>query len=218
MSITREPEARKIDPRVVRTRHLLREALVATILEKGYDATNIQDITDRAGLRRATFYLHYRDKEELLLKMMHDTLDELMQKMEAQSVHAFTPETQSSEDLLTFEHVQERADLYRAVLSGQGAAEITRGIRDYLAERIRENCARKHPDLEISMPIEVVANYLAAVKLNMVIWWLDSGMPYAPREMAEMCSRLAMYGAAPILEPFANYPALNSTGENHDRI
>ena len=205
MSKIAESELKKTDPRVVRTRQMLREALVASILEKGYDATNIQDITDRAGLRRATFYLHYRDKDELLLKMMQETLDELMHKMEARSADAFTAETQSSEDLLTFQHVQARADLYRAVLSGRGAAAITRGIRDYLAVSIRENCRRKHPDLDMSMPIEVLANYLAAVKLNMVIWWLDSGMQYTPEEMAEMCSRLAMYGAAPILEPFANH-------------
>ncbi len=72
---------KKLDPRVVRTRQMLRDALVATILDKGYDATNIQDITERAGLRRATFYLHYRDKEELLLSMLHDTVDELIEQM-----------------------------------------------------------------------------------------------------------------------------------------
>ncbi|MCL4562929.1 MAG: TetR/AcrR family transcriptional regulator [Chloroflexi bacterium] len=32
------------------------------ILEKGYDAVSIQDVTDRADLARATFYLHARDK------------------------------------------------------------------------------------------------------------------------------------------------------------
>ncbi len=205
MSTIRESETRKIDPRVVRTKQMLREALVACILEKGYDATSIQDITDRAGLRRATLYLHYRDKEDLMLALIRGMLDDLMHKMEAQSEQAFTPETQSSEDTLTFLHVQERADLYRAVLRGQGAAEITRGIRDYLAARIRENCTRGHPDLDMSIPIEVVANYLAAVKLHMVIWWLENGMPYPPQQMAAMCSRLANYGAAPILEPFANH-------------
>src|SRR6185369_13971963 len=122
MSITREPETKKLDPRVIRTRQLLREALVANILEKGYDATNIQDITDRAGLRRATFYLHYADKDALLLSMMQETLDALMQEMESRSAKSFSAETQPSEDLMTFEHVQERADLYRAVLSGHGAA------------------------------------------------------------------------------------------------
>src|SRR5215813_4202218 len=102
---------RKTDPRVIRTRQMLRDALIATILDKGYDATSIQDITDRAGLRRATFYLHYKDKDELLLHMLRDTLDELMHQMEAQSPAAFTPENMRSEDELVFRHVQERADL-----------------------------------------------------------------------------------------------------------
>jgi AcrR family transcriptional regulator len=100
MSIIREPEAKGTYPRVIRTGQRLPEALVASVLQKGYDSTSIQDITHRAGLRRATFYLHFRGKEELLLSMLRDTLDELLQKMEAQSSHAFTPETQRSEDVL----------------------------------------------------------------------------------------------------------------------
>ena len=203
MSITIAPEAKKIDPRVVRTRQMLRDALIASILEQGYDATYIQDITDRAGLRRATFYLHYRDKDDLMVGLIRDMLDDLLAEIEAQSSHNFNAATQGSEDLLTFMHVQQHADLYRAVLRGQGAVEITRAVRDYLASRIRATCTLRQPDMDLSMPLEILANYLAAVKLNMVIWWLDAGMPYPPQEMAAMCSRLTMFGAAPILEPFA---------------
>lgn len=61
---------RKLDPRVVRTRQQLREALVSLIEEKGFDALTVQDITDRAELNRATFYLHYQDKQELLVKRL----------------------------------------------------------------------------------------------------------------------------------------------------
>jgi AcrR family transcriptional regulator len=198
-----ESETKKLDPRVVRTRHLLRESLVANILQKGYDATSIQDITDHAGLRRATFYLHYGDKDELMVSLIRDMLDDLMTKIEKQSPHSFDSQAQGTEDLLTFLHVQEHADLYRAVLRGQGAIEITRSVRDYLAGRIRQDCVLRHPDMDLSMPLEVVANYLASVKMQLVIWWLDNDMPYPPQQMAEMCSRLALFGAAPILEPFA---------------
>lgn len=199
MSITAEVTPKKLDPRVVRTRQLLREALVALILERGYDAISIQDITDRAGLRRATFYLHYRDKDELLLGLLRDTLDELMQQMAQQAPPSYTAETQRAEDELIFRHVQAHANLYRAILSGQGAAEITRGIRDFVAGRIREHCARSYSAPDLPMPLEVVANYLAAVKLNMVIWWLDRGLPYPPEQMAAMCARLTLFGAAPVL-------------------
>ncbi len=190
---------KKLDPRVVRTRQMLRDALIAIILEQGYDAANIQNITERAGLRRATFYLHYRDKEELLLSMLRDTVAELMEEMHLDARGLLTAETQHAEELITFRHVQARADLYRAVLSGAGAAEITRGLRDYLAGRIREKCLTGRGAAELPIPVEVLASYLAGVKLNMIIWWLDEGMPYPPEQMAAMCARLVLEGAGNML-------------------
>ena len=52
----------KLDRRVRRTRRLLAEALVALIIEKEYETISITDITERADLNRATFYLHYGSK------------------------------------------------------------------------------------------------------------------------------------------------------------
>jgi AcrR family transcriptional regulator len=186
---------RKLDPRVIRTRAMLRDALVAMILEKGYHATDIGDITERAGLRRATFYLHYRNKEELLIVTLHETLDALMQKMDELPSSEFNEETEHREQMMTFAHVQEHAALYHAILSGQGTAEIMRNLRDFLVKRIEERCSARHPKLVLTVPIDILANYLTAVRLNMIIWWLDAGMPYSVEQMADMCTRLVFRGA-----------------------
>lgn len=58
---------KQLDRRVRRTRRALQDSLTSLILEKGYDAVTVEDITDRADLGRTTFYLHYKDKEELLI-------------------------------------------------------------------------------------------------------------------------------------------------------
>src|SRR5689334_4808121 len=55
------------DRRIVRTRNLLAQALVALTLEKNYDAVTIREITDRAEIGYATFFRHYPDKDALLL-------------------------------------------------------------------------------------------------------------------------------------------------------
>ncbi len=60
------------DRRVQRTRHLLQEAMIAMIIEKGYEATTVQDIIDRANVGRATFYAHFADKETLLHSRLED--------------------------------------------------------------------------------------------------------------------------------------------------
>ncbi len=186
------------DPRVIRTRQMLREALVALIIERGYDAISIADIADKAGLRRATFYLHYRSKEELLLNLLRETVDEFIQNFQVKSDDPFGKEHQQRENCLTFEFVKARANLYRAILSGQGAAQATRAVREHLAARIRERHLREKPGA--SLPVEVLANYLAAVKLNMIIWWLEQDMPYPPQEMASMVTQLTRNGTRGLLE------------------
>lgn len=60
------PSVTRLDPRVRRTRQMLENALVSVITEKGFQDTSVQDITDRAGVNRATFYAHFQDKYDLL--------------------------------------------------------------------------------------------------------------------------------------------------------
>ncbi|WMT38879.1 helix-turn-helix domain-containing protein [Paenibacillus sp. D2_2] len=54
------------DKRVMRTKAVIREALTQLIEEKGFEALTVKDITTRAEINRGTFYLHYRDKYDLL--------------------------------------------------------------------------------------------------------------------------------------------------------
>ncbi len=58
--------ATKPDRRVVRTRELLLDAFVSLLLERGYERMTVQDLLDRAGVGRATFYAHFRSKDDLL--------------------------------------------------------------------------------------------------------------------------------------------------------
>ena len=52
-----------MDRRVRRTRRQMRDALLALVMENGYESVTIQQITDKADLSRATFYLHYKEKD-----------------------------------------------------------------------------------------------------------------------------------------------------------
>lgn len=58
--------APRVDPRVTRTRKLIRDALVALLGEKSFASISVQDIAERATVNRATFYAHFIDKFALL--------------------------------------------------------------------------------------------------------------------------------------------------------
>jgi len=57
------------DPRILRSRRMLMEALANLLTKQELDDISIQEIADEATLNRATFYLHYSDKNALLQAM-----------------------------------------------------------------------------------------------------------------------------------------------------
>jgi hypothetical protein len=64
----------KTDRRVARTQKLLRDGLHSLIHERDYDFIVIKETLDRANVGRSASYMHFRDKDELLVSAFHDIL------------------------------------------------------------------------------------------------------------------------------------------------
>ena len=195
-------KTRKLDPRVVRTRQQLRAALVSLIEESGVDALTVQDITDRAELNRATFYLHYRDKQDLLEKSLRDAIDELTADLGA------SPDEQSQLAIdesprpikAVFEHVAQHAHFYRVMMSAEGVPSFIAGVRDYIAEITLRWLKALQPDSRQSVvPLEIVANSLSWSVLGVLIWWLEHDLPHPPEYMAEQFRLLIMLDLRQVL-------------------
>ena len=76
MSMPVREQDKRVDPRVKRTRKLLEQAFMELMVEKGFQAITIQDVTDRATVNRATFYAHFEDKYDLLDSYMREQFEE----------------------------------------------------------------------------------------------------------------------------------------------
>src|SRR5271170_7945632 len=63
------PGTETTDPRILRSRRMLMEALARLLIKKEFEDVSVQEIADAATLNRATFYLHYADKNALLQAM-----------------------------------------------------------------------------------------------------------------------------------------------------
>ncbi|VTS23212.1 TetR family transcriptional regulator [Streptococcus pseudoporcinus] len=48
------------------TLNYLREALIALLADKDFETISVADLTKKAGLNRGTFYLHFRDKYDMI--------------------------------------------------------------------------------------------------------------------------------------------------------
>ena len=184
--------SKRPDRRGPRTRRLLRDALIALILEKGYDAVTVQDITDRANLGRATFYLHFKNgKDQLLMTSLREMFDDLKSRISPPSPDI--PLGDTAMRMIPFQHAFEYRDLYRVtLLSQQGTAAIVNGIREYLAGSMRERIDVAVGDHQPLVPLEVLANYLAGAMISLISWWLKQDTNYTAEQMADMFRQLSM--------------------------
>ncbi len=69
------------DPRVKRTRQLLKQALSDLLAEKPFQDVTVQDIAERATVNRVTFYAHFEDKYDLVSSVIRDGFVERLEAM-----------------------------------------------------------------------------------------------------------------------------------------
>jgi AcrR family transcriptional regulator len=189
------PNIRK-DRRRQRTRQLLRESLIALILERGYDGVTIQDITNRANLGRATFYLHYADKEELLLTMLQEVVDGLLMQIEMPTLDNVAQ--QSPPVLMAFQHAATNRDLYRAMLGTHSSHSVMGRLRMYLSAALQKQA---YPMQSTVVPIEVVCTHTAGGILSLISWWIENDTTYSAEQIAAMAQQINLFGVVGALYP-----------------
>jgi AcrR family transcriptional regulator len=176
------------DRRTRRTRQALEQALLELIEEQSYETISVQQITDRANIGRATFYLHYNTKEELLLA----TVKALTHNFERHLPALSGQELLSGDRRLliaVFEQVGRYRRLYRALLSGHGPAMVQRRLHDSLSREIErrvvaplQSAAQK--GAQPLVPASFLATYLSGALVAAYTWWLDHDCQESPEDMA----------------------------------
>jgi len=75
-----QSEGETFDPRILRSRRMLMDSLAKLLMKKEFDDISVQEIADEATLNRATFYLHYSDKNALLHAMTESRFRDLIER------------------------------------------------------------------------------------------------------------------------------------------
>ena len=189
----------KADRRVMRTKRALHQALMELILEKRYDKITIQDIIDRANVGRSTFYAHFLDKEDLLVKGFAVFSNELNDHLQT-SAHEGEEGDHVLHSLIFFRHANVHHELYKAMLEGGGGDVLLEAARAHLKEDIQNHLDRLLPQtIEAELPMPVITSFLAGAMLSVLVWWLDAERPYSPEEINCMFQKLAMDGVRNLL-------------------
>lgn len=63
------------------------EAAVIEFAERGYGNTTIDDIVGRAGLSRATVYLHFKNRQDIIAAFANENIDEFRELFSSAPLH-----------------------------------------------------------------------------------------------------------------------------------
>ncbi len=191
------------DRRVKRTRRALQNALIHLILEKGYEAVTIEEITNQADLGRTTFYLHFRDKEDLFIQTIDTICEDFIKEHESllslqdtfphkDHQRRFAPD----ERILTqiFTHARQNADLYRVMLRSDGASKASQRFSTIIQNETIKRLKRLQ-GIGLKVPDEVFAAFFSGTLIELVTWWLENDQPYTIKAMVGFYQQLFTRGA-----------------------
>jgi AcrR family transcriptional regulator len=180
--------ASPIDRRSARTRALLLEALPGLMAERGFERLTTQNIIDRAGVGRATFYAHFENKEELLAA----SVDGLRAWLEAMRERA--PAQPFAFMLPFFEHLASHRAIYRTTFERESEVSVERLIRAMMRELVRAELTAKRTARQDDGAIELATQFVVSTFWSVTVWWMGGGATLRPAEVDALFLRLAQPG------------------------
>lgn len=195
---------KNLDRRVARTRRALQNALIQLILELGYDNVTIEEITERADLGRTTFYLHFTDKEDLLMQAIDTICDDFIEKHETM-LSRINKDKNIAENKLPvnfdqgilyhiFSHARDNANLYKVMLRGEGGVEVSRRFAAIIQN---ETVKRLNilEDYKLKVPEEIFGVLFSGNLITLITWWLENNQPYPIETMVKYFQQMFLLGA-----------------------
>jgi AcrR family transcriptional regulator len=186
-----EKRRRKPDERIRRTHERLGKALVKLIQEKPLDEVTVQEVLDRSSVGRSTFYLHFRNKDDLLLSQLEEFLETMSTALSVRKEvsHRVAPVAE------LFVHIGDQQKLYRALADSGRLNDFFDLAQGYFARGIEQRLteSKRLPNL-LQRELAVRAFALTGCLLSLLRWWLDRGAKEPPSDMDGLFHRIVWNG------------------------
>ncbi|MDF2722326.1 MAG: TetR family transcriptional regulator [Paenibacillus sp.] len=186
----------RMDPRIIRTRQLIKDAFIDLIQEMDIDKISVNRIADRATINRVTFYLHYRDIPDLMEKMADDMAEELQQVISDNSELQRTEDTHFVPVLGLLEHIAEHAKFYKVVLGLRRTPVFSDRLLKIVVASIHAKIHKLESDsflAKADIQKDIAVWFGSSALIGTIVSWLRHDMPYTPQYLAKQFSLLVFY-------------------------
>ncbi|MGO4494932.1 TetR/AcrR family transcriptional regulator C-terminal domain-containing protein [Paenibacillus sp. 2RAB27] len=179
----------RVDPRVLRTRQLLKDAFVELLQEMDIEKISVNRIAERATINRVTFYLHYRDIPDMLEKMADEMIEDINRILNNASANQIAKEEEDWPMLVNLlEHFAEHAKFYKVVLASRRTPIFTDRMLRLLTELVTSRIERMGDESVLAtagIQKDIAIWYGSSALIGTIVAWLRQDMPYTPVYLAK---------------------------------
>ena len=183
-----------MDRRVSRTKRLLKDALINLMREKEFDKITIKDLTDKADVNRATFYLHYKDKYDLIEQSSNEILVSISNIIKEHSLNGIIDNRDRNQvlEILTnlYSYIKDNSDFMGVILGRNGDLSFQVKLKSLMDKIICESSYIGIKNKDRNVSIEYLTTIASSAQLGIIQKWIESGMKESPRELALIISKV----------------------------
>lgn len=173
----------KVDRRIKRTKAMMRDALMDLMDEMPFGKITAKDITNRADLNRATFYLHYNNVYELLDELENEIAAGFSRMLEQIEIKKGA-EWEYPVVGQICNYIVDNQRLCRCLLLNPRSDRFARKLTEIMKRKgmqVKEKMGKEFDPVRE----EYIHQFIACGAMGMVKQWLLEGLPMSKKEMTD---------------------------------
>lgn len=176
---------KKTDLRIIKTHMALCNALLDILAEKSFDQLTVNELCERAMVRRATFYKHFADKYEFFAFFVNQIQDEFVESCK-QNQKDTGPSYYIYLTTQTIRFLKEHEKLVNSILKSSAFPALL----DILSQEIYRNILLNEKEQvsqgkQLPVAPELLASFYSGGILQVFRFWLDHKNTFPEEKLLE---------------------------------
>ncbi|MBY9081167.1 TetR/AcrR family transcriptional regulator C-terminal domain-containing protein [Paenibacillus sp. HN-1] len=179
--------------RVKMTKKKMKDAFVEILKVKTIDNITVKELTNKVGVNRGTFYIHYQDIYSLWGEIEEETLAEIhklgsvikdYELTDAEDLQEPIPAT-----LEVLHYLKSNENYIQALLGQNGMSSFTLKWKAVMKQYLFSKAIFENKEYN-----EYLLEFLLSANIGVIVFWVQSGMKISPEELALLLKKMIIKG------------------------